>query len=187
MKITNHDYEAISYKTYEKLSFGETIRLVSSDSKIFKVPKILLSFLCRYCGDDYDAILTPVGSKNLAQIVEIVDGINLTGESHDFTEEIQKDAEILGIESIVRAKALIRTKREKSKELAGKSLITFIPNLNLDKNEVAQYEEEKEEQERKCVGNNYSQDIETLMEEYSIESLDFNNKVVYAVVSCIPS
>ena len=78
MKITNHDDETISYKTYEQFSYCETIRLVSSDSKIFKVPKIQLSFLSKYCEDDYDVVLTPLESRNLAQIVEIIDGIAVT-------------------------------------------------------------------------------------------------------------
>ena len=125
MMIANHEGETISYKTYEKLSFCETIRLVSSDSKIFKLPKILLSFLSRYCEEDYDydIVFTPLGSKNLAQIVEMVDGISLTESFHNLSQEIQEDAEILGIESgtlesIVRVKTLMMNNREK--ESSGK-------------------------------------------------------------------
>ena len=95
MKIANHEDETVSYKTYEKFSFSESIRLVSSDSKIFKFPKILLSFLSRYCEDDHDVVFTPLGSKNLAQIVEILDGINLSGSLDNFNKEI-KEKDIAG-------------------------------------------------------------------------------------------
>ena len=109
MKITNHNNESILYKTYERLSLGESVRLLSSDWQSFKIPKSLFSFLSRYFEEDNDLVVTPVDSNNLGIIVNIIRAEYSSVSFRSLNNQTLEDAEVLGIErttieSIITAK-----------------------------------------------------------------------------------
>ena len=99
--IRNSDSESISYRTYEKLCLSnpQTLRLVSSDWKIFQVPQVLFSFLSRYCEDDHDVVLTPVHSEHLAALVNVIQPRDVSGEREEISQDVLTGAELLGIET----------------------------------------------------------------------------------------
>ena len=122
--IRNSDSESISYWTYEKFSLchPQTLRLVSSDRKIFQVPQVLFSFLSRYCEKDHDVMLAPIHSDQLAALVNIIDPRDVSGEREEVSQDVLTGAELVGIErstleSVLTARRTVKVSREQVREM----------------------------------------------------------------------
>ena len=147
--IVSHRKESISVKTFESLSQPglPRVRLISSDSKTFQAPGLAFSFLSRYCDEEHDLVLAPLHSENLYNILSIIELRNVSVTFEDISEDVIRDAELLGIdkaslESLVAAKTNFKRsecpplyvgeeKRETEKTNLKKPFITFVPKSEI--------------------------------------------------------
>ena len=71
--IKNHKEEILNFDTLRFLkNEGGFVSIVSSDGKICQVSKSMMRFLSYYFEDDHDFVITPMRSKSLNLIVDLI-------------------------------------------------------------------------------------------------------------------
>ena len=93
--IYNLHGEVLKLARIDLLDNKENILLHSSDGGTFFVSKFIFNFLSSLANPDSDSILTPISSKNLAPICQM---LNLRTEIHEDITQFTKELELLGLD-----------------------------------------------------------------------------------------